>query len=242
MAAEASWFDLLELGNQGWGIPLLRGAALTLEISASAFVIGLGIGLGVATAKLKGNRLARVIADGYTTACRALPELLLIILLYYSGSTALEALLSLLGLEHAVSINAFATAVVVLGIVHGAYMAEVLRGAILAVPVGQIEAARAFGFSPATLLVRVTLPAMLPLALGGLGNLWLILLKDSALISVVGFSELMFTSQQAAASTHRYFLFFLAAGLIYLVMSLVSTAVIRALERRVRRGVPVGHA
>ena len=175
--------------------------------------------------------------EAYTTLIRAVPELLLIILLYYAGSSGITALLPRLGLGE-VEISGFAAAVGVLGVVQGAYQTEVLRGAILAIPRGQIEAARAYGMSPLLRLRRVVIPSMLPVALPGLGNLWMILLKDTALISVVGFSELLYTAKQAAGSTKHYFLFYAAVGAIYLVMTLGSNVVIRLLERRLRRGMP----
>ena len=230
-------FELLALEPPGWGGALLRGALVTLEIAGLAFSVGLVLGLIGAGAKLSGNALLFWLAETYTTVIRAVPELLLIILLFYAGSSGIAALLSSLGLGD-VEISGFAAAVGVLGVVQGAYQTEVIRGAIVAIPRGQIEAARAYGMSPALRLRRVTAPVMLPLALPGLANLWLILLKDTALISVVGFSELLYTAKQAAGSTKHYFVFYAAAGAIYLAMTLGSNAVLRVMERQLRRGVP----
>ena len=229
--------ELLALEPPGWGGALLRGALVTLEIAGLAFSVGLVLGLVGAGAKLSGNALLFWLAETYTTVIRAVPELLLIILLFYAGSSGIAALLSSAGLGD-VEISGFAAAVGVLGIVQGAYQTEVIRGAIVAIPRGQIEAARAFGMSPALRLRRVVLPIMLPLALPGLANLWMILLKDTALISVVGFSELLYTAKQAAGSTKHYFVFYAAAGAIYLAMTLGSNAVLRVMERHLRRGVP----
>ena len=117
-------------------------------------------------------------------------------------------------------------------------MTEVLRGAILAVPAGQIEAAKAFGMGPGLRFRRVTLPALLPNALPGLANLWLSVTKDSALVAVVGYQELALATRLAGASTKHYFLFFLAAALLYLAITLVSNLIFWLLERRVRRGQP----
>jgi polar amino acid transport system permease protein len=229
--------ELLALEPPGWGGALLRGALITLQIAVLAFSVGLAFGLLGAGAKLSGNALLFWLAETYTTVIRAVPELLLIILLFYAGSSGIAALLSSLGLGD-VEISGFAAAVGVLGVVQGAYQTEVIRGAIVAIPRGQIEAARAYGMSPALRLRRIILPAMLPLALPGLANLWMILLKDTALISVVGFSELLYTAKQAAGSTKHYFLFYTAAGAIYLAMTLGSNAVLRVMERQLRRGVP----
>ena len=125
-----------------------------------------------------------------------------------------------------------------LGFVQGAYSTEVLRGAILAIPQGQIEAARAYGMSPGLLLRRITLPAMLPFAIPGLANLWLIATKDTALLAVVGFNELTLETRQAAGTTKAYFTFFLAAGALYLLLTLVSNVIIARIERWSRRGMP----
>nr|WP_163501167.1 ABC transporter permease subunit [Halomonas socia] len=225
-------------GLGDWAGPIMAGALTTLQIAVLAYAIGLLLGLLGAGAKLSPWAPLRGLATGYSTLIRAVPELLLIILLYYAGAQALDALLAHLGVAGAVQITGFATAVGVLAFVQGAYMTEVFRGAILAIPQGQLEAADAFGFSRWTRFHRIVLPGMLPNALPGMSNLWLILIKDTALISVIGFNELFFTIQQAAASSRAYFLFYTAAGVIYLLMTLTSTALFARLERHVRRGQP----
>lgn len=221
-----------------WAGPILSGALTTVQIAVLAYAIGLLLGLLGAGAKLSPWAPLRSLATAYSTLIRAVPELLLIILLYYAGAQALDALLAHIGMAGTVQITGFATAVGVLAFVQGAYMTEVFRGAILAIPRGQLEAADAFGFSRWTRFHRIVLPGMLPNALPGMSNLWLILIKDTALISVIGFNELFFTIQQAAASSRAYFLFYAAAGVIYLLMTLSSTALFARLERHVRRGQP----
>jgi polar amino acid transport system permease protein len=228
--------ELLAFDPPGWGGALLRGALVTLEIAVAAYLVGILLGLLGAAAKLSGNPILVGVAELYTTLIRAVPELLLIILLFYAGTTALNGLLANVGLAGMVTIDAFAAAIVVLGIVQGAYQTEVFRGAIIAIPKGQIEAARAYGMPGLLRLRRVVIPSMLPVALPGLANLWLILVKDTALISVLGFSELLYIGKQAAGSTRHYFLFYVAVGAIYLVMTLGSNALFRLAERRLRRG------
>lgn len=225
-------------GLADWAAPILSGAITTLQIAFAAYAIGLLLGLVGAASRLSPWAPLRALATSYSTAVRAVPELLLIILLYYGGSQALTALMNALGVEGQVEISGFVTAVGVLAFVQGAYMTEVFRGAILAIPRGQLEAADAYGFSPMARFRHITLPAMLPNALPGMSNLWLILIKDTALISVIGFSELFFTVQQAAASSRAYFLFYSVAGLLYLLMTLSSSAAFSRLERHVRRGQP----
>ncbi len=216
-----------------WRGALAAGAVTTLEISAGAFLVAVLLGLATASAQLWGGRALRDAARAYVLACRAIPELLLIIVLYYAGSAALGRLLG-----GRVEISAFAAAIVVLGIVQGAYAGEVIRSAIQAIPAGQIEAGRAYAFSPFALLRRIVVPLTLPTALPGLGNLWVVLIKESSLISVVGFGELMAAAKVAGGSTRFYFTFYCAAGLIYLAIALVSGALLGRIERRYRVGRP----
>jgi len=226
-------------GNESlwdWSGALLDGALVTLEIAVGAYAIGILLGLLGATAKLSGFAPLRALATGYSTLIRAVPELLLIIILYYAGQTALNKLMRDFGVAGTVEISGFAAAVAVLALVQGAYMTEVFRGAIVAIPRGEVEAADAFGFPRWKRFRHIVVPAMLPNALPGLSNLWLILVKDTALVSVVGFEELFFTAQQAAASTRSYFVFYTAAGALYLVMTLGSNAIFQRAERHVRRG------
>ena len=229
--------QLLSPYPPGWGGTLLTGAAATLAISAGAYLIGIVIGMAGALGKLSGNRVLETVLNLYTTLIRSVPELILIVGLYYAGTDGLNRLLQLAGLP-VLEVNGFIAAVAVLGFVQGAYMTEVLRGAIMAIPNGQIEAARAFGMSPLLRFRRVVLPALLPNALPGLSNLWLAVTKDSALVAVVGYQELALATRLAGASTKQYFMFFMAAALMYLAITLVSNFIFRQIERHVRRGQP----
>ncbi|QHD00098.1 ABC transporter permease [Pseudomonas sp. S04] len=221
----------------GWLQALAQGMVKTLGISLGAFVLGLSIGLIVAMVKLKGPRWMVVCANCYTTLYRAVPELLLILLLYYAGADLINLTMAALG-QPSVEINGFMAAVVVLGIVQGAYSGEIIRGAIESIPHGQIEAARSYGINRLMLVRRVILPGMLPFAIAGLSNLWLVLVKESALISVVGYSELLTAGRQAAASTKHYLLFYLAVAAFYYLITLVSSSVFRQVEVRFERWMP----
>ena len=232
-----SYLDLLSYGDTGWGDELLAGTWLTLQISFLGYLIGLVFGLLGAWAKLSGNRTAFLVSETYTTLIRAVPELLLILLLYYSGSDAIARVLALVGLGEQIQVNGFAAAVGTLGFVQGAYSTEVLRGAILSVPKGQMESAKAYGMSPALRFRRILFPLMFRYALPGLNNLWVNILKDSSLISVVGLSELVFTSKTAASGTKHYFFFYTMAGLVFMVLTTLSNVGVGVLERRVNRGV-----
>ena len=238
MAADSGFLnlDLLALSPPGWGGVLLAGFAASLQLAVGGYALGLVIGVGGAFGKLYGGPILRDLLEVYTTVIRAVPELVLILLLYYAGTDAVNALLLAVGLPR-VDISGLAAGIFVIGVVQGAYSTEVLRGAIKAVSPGQIEAARAYGMSPFRTMRRITLPAMLPYAIPGLSNLWLIATKDTALLAVVGFSELTLVTRQAAGSTKAYMLFYCAAGLMYLSLTLVSNQVISRIERRARRGI-----
>ncbi|HVK90500.1 MAG TPA: ABC transporter permease subunit, partial [Mycoplana sp.] len=221
MAADATLINwsLLALEPPGWGGVLLGGLVNSIKIAVGGYALGLALGTGGAFGKLYGGPVLKDLLEVYTTLVRAIPELVLILLLYYAGTDALNQLMAALGYGPA-DISGLAAGIFVIGVVQGAYSTEVLRGAIKAVPAGQIEAARAYGMAPTQIMRRVTLPAMLPHAIPGLSNLWLIATKDTALLAVVGFSELTLVTRQAAGTTKAYLLFFCAAGALYLGITL----------------------
>ncbi|WP_432346779.1 ABC transporter permease subunit [Shinella yambaruensis] len=228
-------WSLLALEPPGWGGVLLAGLWQSVQIAVGGYALGLLLGTGGAMGKLYGGPVAKDLLEVYTTVVRAVPELVLILILYYAGTDVLNKMSAALGFGP-VDISGLAAGIFVIGVVQGAYSTEVLRGAIKAVPAGQMEAARAYGMSPLQVMRRITLPAMLPHAIPGLSNLWLIATKDTALLAVVGFSELTLVTRQAAGSTKAYLLFFCAAGMLYLLLTLLSNVLIGIIERHYRRG------
>jgi polar amino acid transport system permease protein len=232
-----STLDLLSISPPGWGGNLLRGLGNSIQIAFGAFGLGLLIGTLGAYGKLYGGPVVKDLLAVYTTIVRAVPELILILILYYAVTDALNHALVNAGFDR-IQISGLVAGIAVLGVVQGAYATEVLRGAILAVPHGQIEAARAMGMPPLMLARRITFPAMMGFAIPGLANLWLIATKDTALLAVVGFGELTLETRQAAGSTKAYFTFFLAAGVIYLLLTLISQRIFGRIERWARRGEP----
>lgn len=230
-------FELLQYSPPGWGANLLRGLSNSIIIACGAFGIGLGLGTLGAFGKLYGGPVTRDLLAIYTTVVRAVPELVLILILYFAVTDVVNQILVSFGYAR-IQISGLAAGIVVLGVVQGAYATEVLRGAIQAVPAGQIEAARAMGMPPGLLARRVTLPLMLSNAIPGLANLWLIATKETALLAVVGFGELTQETRQAAGATKAYFTFFMAAGALYLLLSIGSGWLFALLERRARRGQP----
>lgn len=228
--------EVLSFGKTGFGDELLLGTYRTLLIAVCAYALGLILGLIGASAKLYGGQAVRSVAQVYTTVVRGIPELILILFLYFAGTRGISAIGQAVGYG-TIDINGTLAGILVLGFVQGAYSTEVLRGAIQAVPAGQIEAARAYGMSPLQTFLRITLPAMLPNAIPGLANLWLEALKGTTLVVVTGATpELLQYAKNAAGYTKRYFLFYFTAGFIYLLITLVSNFFIKRLEGRMRLG------
>jgi His/Glu/Gln/Arg/opine family amino acid ABC transporter permease subunit len=237
MAADTSYLSLLSLGDVGWGDELFWGAWMTLKVAICAYAVGIVFGLTGAGAKLTGRRVPYVVSDIYTTVVRSVPQLLVIIYIYYRGPAALQGLAALLGSDMRIDVNPFLAAVAALGFVEGAYTTEVFRGAILAVPKGQMEAAKAIGMSWWLRNWRILLPQMLRYAIPGLGNIWLNTTKDASLVSVVSLNELMNAGKQAAGGTKLYFFFYCVVAACYLVITIASMVGITRLERWASRGV-----
>ena len=235
--AAAPLSELLSYGNKGYLDELFWGALNTIQISIFGYALGCTLGLLGAVGKLSGGSWTKYFLNGYTTLFRAVPELVLILLLYYAGTDSLNVLLMAMGFDP-ISVNPLLAAIFVLGIVQGAYSTEVLRAAIQAVPVGQVEAAKAYGMPSLLRFRRIVLPAMLPFAIPGLANLWLNITKDSALVAVIGSTELANVTRIAAGGSKRYLVFYLLAAAIYLIISISSNQFFAWLERRVRRGQP----
>jgi His/Glu/Gln/Arg/opine family amino acid ABC transporter permease subunit len=204
---------------------------MTLLVAAVSLVFGSVVGFLGAGAKLSRWRVLRWIAEAYTTIVRGVPELLIILLLYFGGTVTLSQIAG-----RYVEVDGFSAGVFALSLVFGAYATEIFRGAFLAVPLGQREAARALGMRRVALFRFVLLPQVWRFALPGLGNLWLVLLKDTALISVVGLEELMRKTSIAAGVTRQPFVFYATAALLYLGFTIVSAAALQYAERRVGRG------
>jgi octopine/nopaline transport system permease protein len=230
-------FDLVGFGPHGWGPEIIGATLMTLAVSLCAFVFGMGFGCLGAWAKLSGSLVARFLGDAYTTILRGIPDLLVIYLLYFGGSTAITAIGRALGSDGFIGVNAFLTGAVAVGLVSGAYQTEVFRGAFLAIARGEIEAAKSVGMRPLLMFRRIIAPQVVRFALPGMGNIWQLVLKESALISVTGLVELLRQSQVAAGSTKQPFPFYITAMAMYLVLTTASSWLFRRGEMRAMRGV-----
>jgi arginine/ornithine transport system permease protein len=221
----------------GYGASLLEGALLTLAVALASLLIALALGLLGALAKLSRARPLRWLAQGYTTLIRAVPDLVMMLLVFYGGQVLVNHLGDRTGWWGYVDIDPFVAGVLTIGFIFGAYFTEVLRGAFMAVPAGQKEAAVAFGMTRGQVLWRIVGPQMLRHALPGLSNNWLVMIKSTAIVSVIGLSDLMNRAAQAAGATHEPFVFYLAACGVYLAFTTLSELGFAWLQKRLAIGV-----
>jgi octopine/nopaline transport system permease protein len=225
----------LGFGPQGWGGLLLGATLMTLAVTLASLALGAAIGAALAWVKLSRHWALRLAADGYTTLFRGIPELLIIYFVYFGGSAVVTTVAQDFGADGFLGMPAFAAGALAVGVISAAYQAEVFRGAYGAVARGEIEAAIAYGMKPTLRFRRIIIPQVLRFALPGLGNVFQLTLKDSALISVTGLVEIMRGAQIAAGSTHNYFLFYIVGGGLYLVLTSMSGQVFGLAERRANR-------
>ena len=220
----------------GYFPALLGGAVATIQIALASLVIAMGFGLLGAAAKLSRWRALNRLAQLYTTLIRGLPELVLLLFLFYGGQLVVNQIATAAGLGY-IDIDPFVAGVSTIGFIYGAYLTETFRGAIQSIPRGQIEAAYAFGMRPLQVFFHVTWPQMVRLALPGFANNWLVMIKATALVSLIGLDDLMNRAGLAASAVHEPFTFYVAVGAIYLGITTISMLLLRALEQRYSVGV-----
>ena len=220
----------------GFSEVIFKGAIVTLELALSSVILAVIIGLAGAGAKLSKNRPLAILFEGYTTLIRGVPDLVLMLLIFYGLQMALNVLTDSLGVAQ-FDIDPMVAGIITLGFIYGAYFTETFRGAFMAVPRGHIEAATAFGFTGSQTFRRILFPAMMRYALPGIGNNWQVILKATALVSLLGLEDVVKATQLAGKSTWQPFYFAIVAGIIYLFFTTVSNGVLLWLERRYSVGV-----
>ena len=226
-------------------LSILEGSWLVLQVALGSLVVAVLLGLAGASAKLSDHKPAVWLATVYSTLIRGIPDLVLMLLIFYGGQIGLNAALEAAGVEDTVEIDPFLAGVLTIGFIYGAYMTETFRGAILAIPKGQMEAGRAYGMGAFQVFVRITLPQMVRLALPGFTNNWLVLMKATALVSLQGLQDMTYLAKQAGAAArgeiaNAPLLFFAFTGLIYLVFTSISMLLLRVLEKKYAMGVRRG--
>ena len=229
-------FEVFAFGSSGWGDEMLMGALMTVLVSASSLILGIVIGIIFAACKLSNIFVLRVIANIYTTIIRGIPELLVIYLLFFGGSGAVMYLAKIFGYNGYIELNAFTIGTIAVGAISGAYSTEVIRGAVNSVQKGQFEAGKTLGLNGYGLYGKIIFPQVARIALPGIGNVWQITLKDTALISVTGLVEIMRQSRIAAGSTHEPFIFYTAAIILYLLITRFSNIIFDKAENNYSKG------
>lgn len=221
----------------GYYLSILQGALLTVGVSLAALGVAILLGLMGAAAKLSGRPILVALATLYTTVIRGVPELVLMLLIFYGGTIGLNHLMERLGSRETVDINPFLAGVITIGFIYGAYMTETFRGAIMSIPKGQMEAAWAFGMGRLRTFWRITLPQMVRYALPGFTNNWLVLIKATALVSLIGLQDMTYLAKQASAASREPFTFFVFVAVLFLLYTSASLWVLRRVERRYSLGV-----
>ncbi len=221
----------------GYGPAIFEGTILTLEVSLTSLVLAMFFGICGALCKLSGAGPLRLIAQVYTTIIRGIPDLVLMLLIFFGGQVFINQMAPLLGYDQYIDINPFIAGISTIGFIFGAYMTETFRGAILAVNQGQLEAGTAYGMSRAMVFRRITLPQMVRHALPGFGNNWLVLVKTTALVSIIGLDDMVRKAGLAAGATRKPFTFYLVVAINYLLITTISVYILKQLERRYSVGV-----
>ncbi|WP_269929596.1 ABC transporter permease [Aminobacter sp. HY435] len=228
-----SIWGLLSFGPDGWGDDLLRGVFVTVSLALVTLPLGLLIGFFVALSKQSSEPSLRLAGNIYTTIFRGLPELLTLFLVFYGAQIGIQQVVRFISPDATVEINSFVAGMIALGVVFSSYASEVFLSAFRAIPKGQYEGGYSVGLSPRQTMRLIILPQLVRIALPGLSNLWLILLKDTALVSAIGLTDIVRQASIAARVTKQAFLFFGVACLIYLALAIISSFGIAAIERRV---------
>lgn len=219
---------------------ILAGVTVTLETALGSLLVATLLGLLGAACKLSPNRLLSWLAEVYSTVIRGVPDLVLMLLIFYGGQMAVNAVAVRLAYGDYVEINPFVAGILTLGFIYGAYLTETFRGAIMGVPKGQSEAGLAYGMSPQRVFFRLVVPQMIRLALPGFTNNWLVLTKATALVSIIGLQDMMYRAKQAGDATREPFIYFSSAALVYLMITSLSLLVLREVNRRYSVGVREG--
>lgn len=208
---------------------------MTASLALCTLPLGLIVGFFIALAKQSEESFLRTAADIYTTLFRGLPELLTLFIIYYGLPIVLGQALAPFGSGGTIEINPFVAGMVAIGVVFSAYCAEVLQSAFKAIPKGQYEGGFAIGLTKGQTMRLIILPQLVRVALPGLGNLWMILLKDTALVSAIGLPDILRQANIAAKVTKDPFLFYGMACLMFLVLAILSSFVFNWIETKARR-------
>lgn len=214
---------------------ILKGMVITVEVALLSLLFSLILGVIAASGRLYGGPIARTIAGIYTTVIRGIPDLVLMMLIFFGGQVLVNKVGDKFGWEY-IDVDPFIAGILTIGFIFGAYMGETFRGAIMAVPKGEIEAGHAYGMTNLQVFMHITFPGMIRHAIPGFFNNWLVLVKTTALVSVIGLEDMVFSAKIAGDSLRQPFTFYLLVGFLFLAITAVSDIVMKLLERRYKLG------
>lgn len=217
------YLSLISFGPDGWASNILSGLVITVSLAVATLPLGLALGFLIALGKQSPEPSLRLASNIYTTIFRGLPELLTLFLVYFGATLGVQKLTAALGLNIQIEINSFAAGMLALGFVFSSYSSEVFLSAFRAIPAGQYEAGYAIGLSKWQTMRKIIFPQLIRIALPGLANLWLVLLKDTSLVSVISLADIIRQTQIAARVTKEPFLFYGLACLLYLSLAIISS-------------------
>jgi arginine/ornithine transport system permease protein len=229
--------QVLMFSLHGYGPSIFEGTLLSLEVSVASLFLAILLGAAGAMAKLSRSLVLSSLAKAYTTVIRGIPDLVLMLLVFFGGQVLINKVAPLVGYDQYIDINPFIAGVSTIGFIFGAYMTETFRGAILAVNRGQLEAGYAYGMSGGQVFVRILLPQMVRHAIPGFGNNWLVLVKTTALVSIIGLDDMVRKAGMAAGATRMPFTFYVVVAINYLLITTVSIYLLKYLENRYSVGV-----
>ena len=221
----------------GYWLTIVEGSWLTLHLALGSMALAVALGLAGAGARLSPLRPLAWLGEAYATVIRGIPDLVMILLVYFGGQDLVNRAAALVGHEDYIDIDPFAAGVATLGFIFGAYLSETFRGAFLSIPKGQVEAGFAYGMSRWQVFRRILWPETVRLSIPGIANNWLVLIKSTALVSVLGLPDMMFHAKQAGDATRQPFTYLLLAGALYLAITSVSLLALRVIEKRFSLGV-----
>lgn len=227
-------------GNNGYFLTILAGTTLTLSVALGSLLVASLLGLVGAIAKLSRNKPLVWAAETYSTVVRGVPDLVSMLLIFYGGQIGINALATAVGYEDNIDINPFVAGICTIGFIYGAYLSETFRGAIMAIPKGQSEAGVAYGMGNFRVFTRIVFPQMVRYAIPGFTNTWLVMVKATALVSIIGLKDMMYLAKQASGITRSAFTYYLFAAALYLVITTISLLLLRHLDRKFSSGVRRG--
>jgi arginine transport system permease protein len=209
----------------GYSLGLVEASWMTIQLAFVSLLVGLVLAVLFAGGEMSRRIVIKWPTTAFVTIVRGLPEILVVLFIYF-GST--QVLFMITG--DFIEVSPFLSGVVALSLIFASYASQTIRGALKAVSKGQREAASALGIPQSRAFFRIVLPQAVRHALPGLTNQWLVLLKDTALVSLIGVTDLLKQAQLTSAATHEAFTWYATAAAIYLIITLITQRLVKVID------------